>query len=332
MKFLLRNWFLIALVIVLAVGLTWPAQLEPVMDRVPRSWLVAAVMFLMALPMPFAQFAATVRNSGPAWLAIAISTGLAPLLGWSLGIGLPTTLSAGLVVATSVPCTMASAAIWTRRGGGNDAIALLVTIVTSLACFVVLPTWLWVLLRREVAIEFSALSLELLLRVVLPIVAAQLLRRVSQVGLWATRHRTALSTTSQLGILLMLLVGAVASSNVLASSAPSREIPTILDWAYLLTAAMAVHCLLLLIGWRLSRWMGWPYEDTLAVAISGSQKTLPVGLEVAPMFGGLAVLPMVVYHVSQLIIDTLVIERFRPTRHELEPGGSESRGGAEAKA
>lgn len=309
MKFLLRHWFLIALTVVLSVGFTWPLQVEPLADAIPQSWLIAAVMFLMALPMPFAQLSGSIRNSGPAWLAIGINSGVAPLLGWGVGMLLPPALAVGMVIATAVPCTMASAAVWTRRGGGNDAVVLLVTIVTSLACFLILPAWLMLLLRTEVTLDFSELSLNLLLRVVLPIIAAQLVRRIGAVGAWATAYRVPLSIVSQLGILLMLLAGAVTSNHALASS--DSDTPTALQWGFLILVVVGVHCLLLAIGWWLSRLAGYPYAEKLAVSIAGSQKTLPVGLEVASKFGGLAVLPMVVYHVSQLLIDTVLIERLR---------------------
>jgi sodium/bile acid cotransporter 7 len=51
-------------------------------------------------------------------------------------------------------------------------------------------------------------------------------------------------------------------------------------------------------------------EDRIAVGISGSQKTLMVGLQVA-IASQLLILPMVVYHVGQLIVDTIIADRWR---------------------
>ena len=43
--------------------------------------------------------------------------------------------------------------------------------------------------------------------------------------------------------------------------------------------------------------------------MSGSQKTLMVGLYVAiNYFGGLTLLPMVFYHVGQLVVDTIIAD------------------------
>jgi sodium/bile acid cotransporter 7 len=50
--------------------------------------------------------------------------------------------------------------------------------------------------------------------------------------------------------------------------------------------------------------------NQIAVGISGSQKTLMVGLQMA-MELGFNIIPMVFYHVSQLLIDTLFVDFFR---------------------
>ena len=52
-------------------------------------------------------------------------------------------MSVGILVVGAIPSTLASAAVWTRRAGGNDAVAILGTIVTNLSCFVVTPVWLF---------------------------------------------------------------------------------------------------------------------------------------------------------------------------------------------
>ena len=48
----------------------------------------------------------------------------------------------------------------------------------------------------------------------------------------------------------------------------------------------------------------------IAVGISGSQKTLMVGLQVC-LDLGITILPMVAFHVAQLLVDTLIADRMR---------------------
>ena len=58
--------------------------------------------------------------------------------------------------------------------------------------------------------------------------------------------------------------------------------------------------------------MGIGSSDRIAVAIAGSQKTLMVGLYVAiHYFGGLVLIPLVIYHVVQLLMDTVVADLWR---------------------
>ena len=65
-------------------------------------------------------------------------------------------------------------------------------------------------------------------------------------------------------------------------------------------------------GSDLSASFGFSRAQQIAVGIAGSQKTLMVGLDIAITYvGGLAILPMVVYHVAQLLADTVIADRLR---------------------
>lgn len=312
-NFLRRHWFLLLLSAVLVLGLWQGPQLADSVRPLPRGWLVAGVMFLTALPMAFRQLTTAARQVRSVGLALLLSVVAAPLLAWSVGKLLPEALAVGLLVAATVPCTLASAAVWTRRGGGNDAIALLVTLVTNLACFAVMPWWLWFFLRQSVELDAGGLSVRLLWLVVVPIVAAQLVRLNRSVASAASRWKPQLSIAAQVGVLAMVLFGAISAGETLASTS-SGELPP-LKWALLLLAVLAVHLLLFGLGWWGSRIAGAAQGDQLAVAISGSQKTLMIGLDVAlglgaagAGLGGIVILPMVAYHVAQLVIDTLLVD------------------------
>jgi predicted Na+-dependent transporter len=53
-QFLLHRWFLLALVGVIVIGARFSAPLAALLALLPRSWesaLIAAMMFLMALPL-----------------------------------------------------------------------------------------------------------------------------------------------------------------------------------------------------------------------------------------------------------------------------------------
>jgi sodium/bile acid cotransporter 7 len=76
-------------------------------------------------------------------------------------------------------------------------------------------------------------------------------------------------------------------------------------------AVAAVHVALLVLGFNVARVLRFARGDAIAVAFSGSQKTLMVGAFLALTIGPLAILPMVAYHAAQLVIDTLVADWLR---------------------
>lgn len=308
-SFLVRHWFLLLLLMVLAVGMGSGPLLAGPLARFPRGMLVAVVMFVTALPMSLTQLSGGARSTLSVAVALVLSMGVAPPLAWVVAKLLPAALGVGLVVAACVPCTLASAAVWTRRGEGNDAIALLVTMVTNLACFAVLPAWLAVLVGARVELDPLDLSLRLLLLVVLPVLGAQLLRLAAPVRVAATCYKPALSIVAQLGVLAMVGFGAVHAGEMLSQLDSSAFGAAV--WVWLLATVVLLHLALFALGWFGSAAAGAGYADRLAVAIAGSQKTLMIGLDVALGFGGLAILPMVAYHVAQLVIDTLLVDRLR---------------------
>ena len=310
-QFFRRRWFLLALGAVLVVGLFFPGPLEGVKDALPRKTIVATVLFLMALPLEISAMWQALRRPGPALLAVAINFGLLPPMAWGAAFLLPPDLAVGLIIMGAIPCTIASVSVWTRRAGGNDAVSIMVTMITNLACFIVTPALLKLMTKTQVSIDFGGLVGRLALIVVLPILFAQLLRFYRPLATWATEHKVALGTFSQFGILSMVFVGAVGSGLRLAD--PSGSIGAA-NWALMLACVIGVHLAILWIGHVLARLFGMARPERIAVGFGGSQKTLMVGLDIgAEHFPTmpLAMLSMVAYHVCQLLIDTLIADRLR---------------------
>jgi len=310
LSFLRQRWFLVALLTLLASGMLWPATLSPVVDLIPRSAVVALVMFLMALPLETAAMWQAVRRPGPAWLAVLLNAGLAPPLGWLAALALPEELAIGMVVTATVPCTLVAATVWTRRAGGNDAVAILVTMITNFACFLVVPAWLKVLVGAEVSVDYTSLVWKLVLLVVAPIAAAQLVRQWRPLGDWALQKKTGLSELAQFGILAIILDGAVGCGLQVHSATNGAAI-AVGPITIMIAAVVVVHLTLLFIGLGSARLLGMGHADSAAVAIAGSQKTLMVGIYVALEFGPLAILPMIAYHSAQLLLDTIIADRLR---------------------
>ena len=316
MPVLRRQWFLIGLLAVLMAGFGATDQVAPLALALPKEAIIVAVLFLMALPLETAAIKRIILAPTAALLGTAVNFLVVPFFAWLCRPLLFDQFGIGLVVAAAVPSTLASAAVWTRRAGGNDAVALLVTVITNVSCFLVTPAILWVLLRQQVEIAFGPLVYRLAMLVVLPVVMAQICRQQPALARWADARQPQLSLLAQVGILSIVLVGAVHGGRTLASLQSDAAIG-IADWVALGLASLAVHLASFVVGWLSGRGLGLSTADRIAVAFSGSQKTLMAGLAVALEFPGLVALPMVVFHVIQLVVDTLIADGCRRRRAAL---------------
>lgn len=312
-----QSWFLIALLAVLAIGswqsenLLWLTKLSTL-----RNLVVVCVIFIMALGVPLADILKQVAKPLPTLLASAINMIFLPLAAWSVGPLLPAELAGGLIVASSIPCTLASAAVWTRRAGGDDTIAMLVMLITNVTCFVITPLWLALLLGRVVQLNTTKLISDLFLLVLLPSVFAQLLRlRSVSVSQFANRYKLPLSTLAQAGILFMVLLGAIQLNLpdvdvTSAEQATTRVEASVWQRLNILPTALiacSLHGIALALGWYSAVGLGLSRRETIGVAISGSQKTLMVGLQLC-LDCGVSILPMVMYHIGQLLMDTFLAD------------------------
>lgn len=311
-KILMRRWFLFVLSATLVAGIAGGPRLALFAESIPHNAIIAAVLLAMALPLRIDTMWGTLRRPGPALLAVAINLVLVPLLAYAASrLLVDDELAVGMIIAAAVPCTLASAAVWTRLAGGNDAVSLLVTMITNLSCFLVTPAWVRLLAGRgDASVPFGDMVVKLFVLVVLPIIAAQLLRLIPAMGHWATANKSGLSVFAQLGILSIVFVGAVRCGQKLVEL--DARLATI--WgqvALMLVLVTVVHVAAWWFGYSIAAKLGMARAEQLAVAFAGSQKTLMVGLAVALEFGGLTVLPMLAYHVLQLLIDTVLADRCR---------------------
>lgn len=309
---LTKHWFLTALAVCFLIGYTAAGTLRPTLEWTTfRSGLVFAVMWAMGVTLR----ADTIRNSlarpGGALLAIGINVLVVPILclpAWWL---LPETYFGGLIVTAIVPCTLASASVWTRKAGGDDSIAMMTTVVTNLACIVVVPLGIWMALEQQAELGAAQQVKKLALVVVFPLLLAQSMRRFGLAN-WADRWKPRLSIFGQFGILVMVIFGAIASGVAVdqAGGQSGNHHQGWLALAILVMSAAAVHFVALCIGIGSARVFKMDRPSQIAVGIAGSQKTLMVGLQIA-LDCGVSVIPMLAFHLCQLVIDTIVAERWR---------------------
>jgi solute carrier family 10 (sodium/bile acid cotransporter), member 7 len=322
-KLIAQYWFLLGLAACFATGFWLHERLHPLAAHAMlRDGVIALCMFLMALPLEARAIGKTLRRPAAIVLAVLTSFLLLPLAARILQPLLTPDYAGGLLVAAVTPCTMASATVWTRKAGGNDIAATVVTVVTNLLCFFVTPCWLWLFTGSSTTDwgEARLMVVRLFITVALPVVAAQLLRLSSPVAEFSLRRKEALGITSQLCILLMVLIGAIKTGQKLSTQTASGD--AVAELALMVAVVLGLHFLMFWIGLALAKMCGLNRADQIAVGFAGSQKTLMVGMNVS-IHQGFSVLPMITYHVGQLFIDTILadwLKRNEPILpHEIAP-------------
>lgn len=305
-----NNWFLLSLVVSVGLGLSLSEPLAQLgsASRL-QTTIVFVVMWMMAAPVPLELVTRTLARPFPGLLAAAVNLGVLPLLALAVSSLLTPELGGGLLVVATVPSTLASAAVWTRKAGGDDTVAIFVTLLTNLGCVVVTPLWLVALLGVRVQLDLVDLMQSLAVIMILPILLAQAMRRSAKFCRAIERSKMRLAVGCQLGILLMVFLGSIRMGQGLQPDADGTPSAVGLGQiASVILLAAAVHVAALGIAWWLAGLCGIARPQQIAVALSGSQKTLMIGLKLA-IDCGVSILPMVVYHVSQLVIDAAIVQR-----------------------
>lgn len=323
MSVLRKHWFLVGLITLLPLAVLLgmadpPAWLITVTGGLPTSWCTAAILFLMSVTLDTGRLVESLKRPWPVMTAICVNQFVLPLACLPL---LPLQQSAdlrvGLLIAASVPCTMAAASVWTRRAGGNDAVSLLVTLTTNGLCFVMTPLWLAVgqqwfgTVSADGSLQAADMVVRLVTAALIPAAVGQLLRRHAGLAATVDANRKRCSNTAQAIILTLVFVSAFKGglrfqADGMASGLRHTEFAIV--WG----SCIGLHLWAMLAAWLLSGGLRLDEADRRACVIAGSQKTLPIGILVSQATGlPFSLLPMLMFHTSQLFIDTWVADRLQ---------------------
>lgn len=304
-RLLVRQWFLGLLLVVCILGFALPGPGVWLKARAPYAVKVAvmAALFLSSYGLPLGEIAKSLFH----WRALALimlaSYVLMPLYAWlaaRIFFATGDDLAIGMLVMTAMPCTLASALIWTRLAGGSDALALAGTIITNILNFIIAPGIFKLALGASMTIPLPAVTKDLFITLLLPIAAGQLARLLAA-GL-AERLRLLISVINRLIVLATVW---------LSVSKAAQESSGLLLGRVLLVSllVLAVHAATLASGWLLS--LRLPRAERIACAIAGSQKTLIVAIYALDNFmpgAGMAIVPVVLFHALQLVFDSMLVE------------------------
>jgi sodium/bile acid cotransporter 7 len=307
-SFLAKHWFLLLLIVGVGAAIAWPSGMHQVTDSWQPRRFIAVAMFLMAFTMPTHSLLAEVRQPWASIWAVVLSYGLVPVAAWLVGYLAPSKdVQIGLILVACVPCTLSAAVLWTRMAGGNEATALLAVMGTTFSSWIITTAWLYWLTGADLQLDVAEMMLDLILSLIVPVVLGQALRWPRAFADYADRRRVLLGVMSQ-GLVLAVVLKAGVNVGDRLHADNAAEAPLVFLWSVAL--AVVLHLFALAASFWSCRWLGFERGRQIAVAFSASQKTLQVSLMLYEQYFRVgfpfAVLPMLFYHVGQLLLDTVI--------------------------
>jgi predicted Na+-dependent transporter len=299
--------FMIAIALVTAIVIPGPGIAMKTLGL--SSPITFLVFLLQGLGIDLKNF---VRGGGIVRVFLwgfALAYVLAPILGYgcSAVLRMRDDDLVGFLLMCSMTPTIASGVIVAGRAGGERATAVALTVVLTLAGLLVIPATLSILLARTVQLKIADLVLQLALTVLVPAIIGQAARLIFPRLMEHAAVRRVDKDAPSVLIGLTIYISLAPQASRLGGVSAGKLL-------VLLLAALAVHGALLGIGYAVARRaLKIERSKSLSVAFVGSQKSLALG---APVWGTLfaaayplAILPLVIFHASQIFLDGFLATR-----------------------
>ncbi|MFF4116319.1 bile acid:sodium symporter family protein [Streptomyces sp. NPDC001714] len=212
----------------------------------------------------------------------------------------------GLLFLTLVPSTIQSSIAFTSIARGNVPAAICAGSFSSLVGIVLTPLLAAALLGNSGG-GFSADSIvKIVLQLLVPFVAGQLLRR--WIGDFIARHKKILGLVDR-GSILLVVYTAFSEGMVRGIWHQVSAVRL----AGLLAVEAVLLAVMLLLTWYGAKALGFGRGDRIAIQFAGSKKSLASGLPMASVLFGahasLAVLPLMLFHQMQLMVCAVIAKR-----------------------
>lgn len=314
-RWLKTYWFFVGMAIMVAVAFAFPA----VGAWIKRYMILKIGIFLAfvitGLTLETSSILDQLKNVKVLVASLASSLLLFPLMAYALaGVffpGSPDVVVGALIIGVA-PVTVASGTVMTAIALGNVPLSLFICVLCNAVSILTIPFLLNLILSFGAGGGSAAIDLplakmlgDLVITVLIPTLIGQALRpRIKHL---LPPFKKFFSIFNQCVVLLIIL-NAVSSSTAKLTEAGAA--------VFLVLGFMAgLHVLVVALNYGLSRAIGLDEASTSAFTIHTSQKTLTVSYLVwAGYFATaypMALIPSICYHLSQMILDTFLAQRFR---------------------
>ena len=301
---------LLLLAIVLASVLPVTAAWRPVAQGVSNG-AVFLLFLLNGLRLPRAD---VIRGIGHVrFLAPLVlwCFGAMALAGWGLSLALsgwlPPLVALGFLYLGTLPSTVQSATAYTSLAGGNVANSVVAAaLLNILGVFLTAPLFSALAGSEGAPFDLAALQ-KVALILLLPFVLGQLLQ--NRFGHFVRDHRTLATWMDRTAIAIAVYV---AFSGAVEEGLWDRVDAG--EWGVLLAGVVGLLALAFAGAWLLGGVLALGRGERIAFLFSGAQKSIAMGAPLAavlfpPGTAGLVLLPVLVYHLLQLVLSAPIASR-----------------------
>ncbi len=301
----------VVLALVLPVSAGWHDMAQFVSNAA-----VFLLFFLNGLRLPRHEVLAGLTNHRLLWPLVLWCFGAMALAGWvvwQMGSGwMPPLLALGFLYLGCLPSTVQSATAYSSLGGGNVASSVVAAAVLNLlGVFITAPLFSWLAGGQGGGLHTDGL-LKVVAILLLPFVLGQIAQ--GWLGSWVKDHRQLATWFDRASIAIAVYVA--------FSGAVEQRFWTRIDlagWGWLAGGTAAMLALAHGGAWLLGGLLRLDRANRITMLFAGAQKSIAMGAPLAsvlftPAAAGIILLPILLYHLAQLVIAAPVATRLMSAR------------------
>ncbi len=277
---------------------------------------VFLLFFLNGLRLPRHEVMAGLTNHRLLWPLVLWCFGVMALAGWLVwqaGTGwMPPLLALGFLYLGCLPSTVQSATAYTSLGGGNVASSVVAAaLLNLLGVFITAPLFSWL-----AGGQGGGLHADGLLKVVAILLLPFMLGQIAQgwLGGWVKDHRSLTTWFDRASIAIAVYVA--------FSGAVEQRFWTRIDGAGWLWLAGGTAVMLAFAHggvWLLGGLLRLDRANRITMLFAGAQKSIAMGAPLAsvlfaPAAAGIILLPILLYHLVQLVMAAPLATRLTSVR------------------
>ncbi|WP_299154973.1 bile acid:sodium symporter family protein [uncultured Christiangramia sp.] len=315
------NWFIIAIFVAIVIAYFLPQGPEILPLKNITDIGIGLIFFFYGLKLSPAEFKQGLMNY-KIHIIIHLTTFVVfPLLCIAclplFEDGLQSESWIALFFLGTLPSTVSSSVVMVALAKGNLPTAIFNASLSGLIGIFATPLWLGLVLESSTDFDFFSVLQKLMLQIVAPLLIGLFLQKF--LGNWARKHGKKLSNFDKATIILIIYTS--------FSNSFSSNIFVDISRSEILKMAGIVIVLFFLVYYGTlfaSKALKLNTSDTITAQFCGTKKSLVHGsVMVRVIFGstansGLILLPIMLYHSTQLILIAWFAEKYRSRKSDLQ--------------